>query len=1102
MTHTKEEAALDLSMFRCELCGKDDFRTRGGYNNHTANCQEKHQQMVNSNQPKESGSSPMRLRSSRNRATVAGQVHQQSEVSHPERGGTGLMNDVDDGEVEDITNGMEDLMDAEIDDESTGGYEAEGSDDENEGSDDESQGYPLMVDGESSDDESDEDDDEEAPIRLIREQFRSYTEGKFPPLNTYEVTCIKLMDVLKRKGSPLNTHPELMEWHLKSSGKMEHYKQLKDCPAYISQKVMLKRLKVRYNMENKFAEEVKVKLPVSGAVVKLTLHDPHYVIQALLTDPRIQDADYFFFDDDPLAPPPERTTRVSNLKTASGFKDTYKAFQIDPEKRQQLLPLVFYLDGSAVSHFHDMEVIPFKVSLGIFNTKARTKDYAWRVLGYVEKVHRQGGRGRKIWTKAGHMEAMDGVVYDEVDGGAVALDGIGDSPKQDLHAMLDVFLNQMGPLFERGFLWDQRFKGVLYRDVHYKLYIAHVRCDNKEAEDICGKYGMRQGKVKMLCRNCHVTLKEGDDHLHKVVYKTEPEIKNMTNNRDLKGLQAISQTYLWNAFWNRPFNQGTKRGIHGACPGDPLHTKDLGVDKRTRDIFFEQIGKDSAPAKEINGLSYEYGRTFARQSEKDLPKATFGRGIQEGKFMGKEYTGILLLMLVMLQSGEGRTILKKSRKGKFKTENQLDDWSMVIELLLMWGAFLSLPEMEKRDVRRLDQKGRYIFYLMRVVAARDKGMGLKLGKIHWMFLHTVDDIFTHGVPSEFDTKANEGHHKGMKKAAKLTQRNYRTFNQQTAKRMTEFEIIDMAIREIEEGLCLWEYYVGLKEEAREQNMEVEVQQKGGEAKEEQEVVESEPMDAMIKVWIDEDTGTNRFKMLGSSKYKKQTRLDDNLKQFLINLQSELAYHGLLPDYQLKIFTRIKRGGHSWRAHPNYRGLGPWRDWAWVDYGRKEGKVACHIWCFVVIPDLEGRRINCGGIRLTKGVFAVVECAKVVGEEALGREPLEVMYPIEKSVGVDERGKILLKKDGKLQKRIFYLADTDAFTAPLCVVPDVGGPINRYFVVEPRSKWAECFIEWLKEDIDDDMVMTEDEREAPEAEGSGDENEQTDTDPSSNDEESE
>ena len=94
-----------------------------------------------------------------------------------------------------------------------------------------------------------------------------------------------------------------MEWHLKSSGKMEDYEQLKDCNAYVSQKVMMKKLKARYNMENKFAEQQKVKLPISGAVVKLTLHDPGPVIQALLTDPRINDADYFFFDDDPLAPP-------------------------------------------------------------------------------------------------------------------------------------------------------------------------------------------------------------------------------------------------------------------------------------------------------------------------------------------------------------------------------------------------------------------------------------------------------------------------------------------------------------------------------------------------------------------------------------------------------------------------------------------------------------------------------------------------------------------------------------------------------------------------------------------------------------------------------
>ena len=98
------------------------------------------------------------------------------------------------------------------------------------------------------------------------------------------------------------------------------------------------------------------------------------------------------------------------------------------------------------------------------------------------------------------MEVEDGVVYDEGDSDAESLFGVGVSKKQDLHAMLDAFLEPFMPLFDRGFLWDQAYKGVLYRDIHYYCYIAHVRCDNKEAEDICGKYGMRQGKVKQICR--------------------------------------------------------------------------------------------------------------------------------------------------------------------------------------------------------------------------------------------------------------------------------------------------------------------------------------------------------------------------------------------------------------------------------------------------------------------------------------------------------------------------------------------------------------------------------------------------------------------------
>ena len=77
-------------------------------------------------------------------------------------------------------------------------------------------------------------------------------------------------------------------------------------------------------------------------------------------------------------------------------------------------------------------------------------------------------------------------------------------------------------------------------------------------------------------------------------------------------------------------------------------------------------GPTSNPAKDINGLSKEYGRCFSRHSDDSIPNATFSKGIQEGKLMARDYRGILVLMLVMLHSKGGRSILKSSRAGNFK----------------------------------------------------------------------------------------------------------------------------------------------------------------------------------------------------------------------------------------------------------------------------------------------------------------------------------------------------------------------------------------------------------------------------------------------------
>ena len=388
-------------------------------------------------------------------------------------------------------------------------------------------------------------------------------------------------------------------------------------------------------------------------------------------------------------------------------------------------------------------------------------------MGYIEKLHTTGASGRKMWADAHHMERQDG--YDSEDGSSKceSFDGVGEDARQDFHAQLESILESLIDLINSGFLFDPKYHGVLFRDVWYIPFVPYIKCDTKEADDLCGKFQVRSGKVKQLCRYCKVPLEESNDHLHKCTYKTVAQITKLVEKGDVEGLRQLSQSYLKNAFHKVKFNQGNDRGVHGACPSDMLHAFQLGIFKYLRDVFFEFIGGN--PAKLMNGLSGEYCKQFKRQSDKSMPSTSFSKGIKAGKLMGKEFRGVLLNMLVLLHCGTGRSLLRSSRSKWFKTELQVRDWSMLVELLLVWEAYLHSPEMQVRHVKKLEKKHRHIMYLIRKVAPRVKGMGLKLMKFH-AILHLQEDIFMYGVPLEFDTSANESHHKPSKQAAVLIQR--------------------------------------------------------------------------------------------------------------------------------------------------------------------------------------------------------------------------------------------------------------------------------------------------------------------------------------------
>ena len=47
----------------------------------------------------------------------------------------------------------------------------------------------------------------------------------------------------------------------------------------------------------------KTKLPCSGTKVEVPIHDSEAMVRDLLTDPRVTDDDYLWFNDNPKAPP-------------------------------------------------------------------------------------------------------------------------------------------------------------------------------------------------------------------------------------------------------------------------------------------------------------------------------------------------------------------------------------------------------------------------------------------------------------------------------------------------------------------------------------------------------------------------------------------------------------------------------------------------------------------------------------------------------------------------------------------------------------------------------------------------------------------------------
>ena len=159
------------------------------------------------------------------------------------------------------------------------------------------------------------------------------------------------MHRINKEGASLSLFDNAMKWR-RDHSKETHSKEDRVMTAERLHKALVKP----HNLEPLLPRGLKVKLPHSKEEVMLAVHCAKAAVGNLLADPRLDDDSFLWFDNDPLAGPPEIGLEIGDVNTSHAHWETYKAL-IAPRpytncgRRRVLCPFIFYLDGCVTGHY-------------------------------------------------------------------------------------------------------------------------------------------------------------------------------------------------------------------------------------------------------------------------------------------------------------------------------------------------------------------------------------------------------------------------------------------------------------------------------------------------------------------------------------------------------------------------------------------------------------------------------------------------------------------------------------------------------------------------------------------------------------------------------
>ena len=180
--------------------------------------------------------------------------------------------------------------------------------------------------------------------------------------------------------------------------------------------------------------------------------------------------------------------------------------------------------------------------------------------------------------------------------------------------------------------------------------------DTAGHDKMCGHYCAYSALVKQNCRYCEVPTADSDNPTANYPLRTKRGTQPLVDNGTDTDLQDKSQQRIQNAFYDLKFGSQHKRSIHGSSPAETLHQWQKGVMERLHGVFFSTdfINEGTQTAFALDIISARIGRRAKHQSDRDLPRLYFPKGLTSNAHLtAAEFPGLLLLLLMVLLNQAG-----------------------------------------------------------------------------------------------------------------------------------------------------------------------------------------------------------------------------------------------------------------------------------------------------------------------------------------------------------------------------------------------------------------------------------------------------------------